>query len=762
MMKRRNWIKCVVAASLFLTATSCKKETGSTPEQEFVDNFKALVMGSKEIDSHQDWNTVGNANINITVDFGVEADYTVYISQTPLIFDSDAVYIGMAKVKSGESKTITIPRPANAALLYAACFDAEGHAISKPFSVMDGTTDISFTGKSPVDVYTYKPTTGNNWSVPVPELPDLSPYTSGTLVNPTDEVELDDEHDVHFVINSDYIGFIPSLGTFSKKSVYVTATWTLTFNQQVLRDNVLIVGAGGKIMVSKDFKLTNSPVDDEGSGQVYVLPGGEITGEGVLEFVTSSGTYIYNGGTITAKNINLNDAILFNAGTIGKSDGTETKINCTANSTNPCVLANTGNAYLAEITGENFAIENAGYLKVNSELKLSDASKMDDGSITECNTLTLNGDANGEKILYMGNAAFMNCLGDISIDNFGMQGPSGSSFKANAVLKVNKCAYCATTDGVAGTYLLDHVELILPDNFPTIFDNGAINVYDGEMKGIGMGKLVTTFSGYYDLYMLYYWLNGYEGRLLNTSNYEWSLSTGKYAFLWKNGVNPCSANVDPSNQTCFYSTSPSYTSGTDANFRKKATGSAPSNGYIFYIFETLESNSKDFDYNDVVLRVNVPFDNGDGTYTSNVQIMCVGNTVKTNVLYQGEPFGEEIHAAMGIDVKAIINTKDVIRGFRKMGEITFNSSNMNIDKLDFSLQTENTAGQLIVESQPSSQGSAPLYLVVNGDNYGKWKWAAEGVNIGIAYPQFSDWASNLQTNTDWYCNSNSSGSVISY
>ena len=758
MMKRMNWIKCVVAASLCLTATSCKKDTGSTPEQEFVDNFMALVMGSKEIDSHQDWNTVGNANVNITVDFGVEADYTVYISQTPLIFDTDAVYIGMAKVKSGESKTITIPRPSNYALLYAACFDAEGHAVSKPFSITEGTTDISFTGKSPVDVYTYKPTTGNNWSVTVPELPDLSPYTSGTLVNPTDEVELDDEHDVHFLISSDFIGFIPSLGTFAKKSVYVAATWTLTFNQQVLRDNVLIVGSGGKIMVSKDFRLTTSPVADESTGHIYVLPGGEITGEGVVEFETSDGTFIYNGGTITAKNINLNEGTLFNAGTIGKSDGTETKITCADNSS--CILANTGNAYLAEISGNNLTIENAGFLKVNGELKISQASKMDDGSIIECDALTLSGDTSGDKVLYMGNAAFINCLGDISIDNFGVQGPSGTSFKANAVLKVNNCAYCATTDGVAGTYLLDHVELIVPDDFPTIFDNGAMNVYDGEMKGIGMGKLVTSFSGYYNLYMLYYWLNGYEGKLLNTSNYEWSLSTGKYAFIWKNGINPYSANVDPSSQTCFYSTSPSYTSGTDTNFRKRATGSAPSNGYIYYIFETLESNSKDFDYNDVVLRVNVPVDNGDGTYTSNVQIMCVGNTVSTYVLYQGQTFGEEIHAAMGIDVKTTINTKDVIRGFRKMGEITFNSSNMSIDNLDFSLQSENSKGELIVENQPTSLGAAPLYLVVNGDSYGKWRWAREGVNIGIAYPQFSDWASNLQTNTDWYCNS--SGSVISY
>ena len=101
---------------------------------------------------------------------------------------------------------------------------------------------------------------------------------------------------MHYQVSSDFTGFIPSLGTFAKKSVYVTATWILTFNQQVLRDNVLIVGEGGKIIVPRGFKLSTSPLADESSGLIYVLPGGEITGDGSVEFATSNGTYSYNAG----------------------------------------------------------------------------------------------------------------------------------------------------------------------------------------------------------------------------------------------------------------------------------------------------------------------------------------------------------------------------------------------------------------------------------------------------------------------------------
>lgn len=764
MMRKNFLIKCVVAASLCLTAISCQKDSGSTPQQEFIDNFKALVMGGKTIDSRQNWNTVGNASVKISVDYGNESDYIVYISQSPILFDADAVYIGMARLKSGESKTINIPRPANTPLLYAACYNAKGHAVCKPFPVMEGTTEVIFTGSIPSESNTYAPTTGNKWSVPARNLPDLSAYTTGTLVNPLVATDLNDEEEVHFKIDTDFIGFVPSLGTFAKKSVYVTATWTLTFNQQVLRDNILIVGEGGKIVVPKDFRLTTKPVGNENSGLIYVLPGGEITGEGKVEFATTGGTYLYNAGIITVKEINLNGSNLYNCGQIGNPGASVTNITCDLDDNgDPGLLTNVSIAELASLTGDCLAIENAGSLKVNGELMLGSASKMDDGSYTQCSSLVLAGDDSGEKVLYMGNAAFMNCIGSISIDNFGVQGPSGSNFNANAILKIKNCTHCSTTDGMPGTYLLDHVELIIPESYPTIFDNGALSIWNTDKQGSGIGSLQESFSGYHSLRLLHYWLNGYEGRILNADNYQWKMIDDRYCLVG-NSTSAAATGVDAVRQTCTYGTSPSYNYRTDyATLYSVPMDFTPKNGAIYYLFEAMEDNLKDFDYNDLVLRVNIPTDNGDGTFSSSVQVMCVGNRTKTTVLLNEEPFGEETHAAIGTPVKTPVNVSTVNRIFRKLDELSFSDGNYRIDRLDLALNMENADGDVNVEHQPTLLGEAPLYIVVNGNDVGKFFWPVEANNIGIAYPKFSIWASDIQASIDWYDrNSAMTGKVVSY
>ena len=731
-MIKKCWMKVFVAVTICLTASGCSKESESTPEEQFKDNFLALVMGGKVVDTQQDWSTSTGLSVKISVDYGNDMDYRVFILPTQAIYDASSTYLGMARLKSGESKTITVCRPAHNALLYAACFDSSGHAVCKAFPAKADGSEVIFSGKQADANAQSTGGMDERWSVPIMQMPDLSDYTTGPFVEVSSmESEPEGNNRLLLSITNDYTGYLPSLGIRGNMGLYVSGTWTLSFNQRVANGNVLVVGNGGKVIIPEGMTLSATSSANGESGQIYVLPGGEITGDGTLEYNTGSGTCSFNAGIIKTKDILLNGCGLYNSGTLGSQMSISTSVTCEAKDGTQGELINRGGAWLLQINGNNFSLKNAANMIIDNELKLSESSRFDDWSYTQCPSLVLSGSAQGDKVVCMGNGAIIETT-DITIDNFGVWGPTGSNFSANALLKVDNCNGCVTTDGKAGTYLLDHVELILPESFSVDYDLDHLT--DNNR-------------------LFYYWLNACEGKLINDNNYRWAQVGNKDALVWNDEIS-ADACGDVSRQTCTYGTSPSY----NTTYLPKTASVEPEPNGMYYAFETIEGSWKDYDYNDVVLRVSVPVDNGDGNYVSNVLVMCVGNGMKTNILYNGADFGDEVHKVIGVDTSKSANVSSISRVFSKLGEISFPDGNTRIDQLRFSVRTEDNGTVRIQET-----GETPLYFVINGSSDRRWFWPIEGINIGVAYPQFCNWASNMQTALYWYAGSNAAaGKVISW
>ena len=721
-MIKKSWIRVFAAVTICLTAVGCTKESESTPEEQFKDNFLALVMGGKEVDTQQDWSTSTGLPVKISVDYGNSMEYRVFILPTPAIYDASACYLGMARLKSGESKSITISHPAHNSLLYAVCFDKDNHAVCKAFPAKAGGSEVIFNGKQPMtQVYAEQPTggMGERWSVPIMQMPDLSDYTTGPFVEVSSMVSEPEGNDrLRLGVSDDYTGYLPSLGIRGNMSVYVSGTWTLSFNQRLANGNVLVVGSGGKVVIPEGMTLSASPSSSGETGQIYVLPGGEITGDGTIEYNTGNGTYSFNAGTITAKEIRLNGCGLYNSGTLGNQKSMLTSVSYVSKEGSQGKLINRGNAWLQQITGDNVSLQNATNMIIENELTLSESSCLDDWSYIKCPALVLSGSAQGDKVVYMGNGATIETT-DITINNFGVWGPTGNNFSANALLKVDNCNGCVTTEGQAGTYLLDHVELILPGSFSVDYDIDAIS--DNNR-------------------LFYYWLNACDGRLINDGNYRWVQVGNKDALVWNDDIS-VSASGDESRQTCTYSTSASYRTA----YLSKGASTEPEPNGVYYAFETIEGSLKDYDYNDVVLRVGVPVDDGSGTYTSNVLLMCVGNSIKTTIIFNGADFGDEVHKVIGVASNKSANVSTITRVFSKLGEISFPDGNASIDQLRFSARTEENGSVRTMET-----GETPLYFVLNGSSDRRWFWPNEGINIGVAYPQFSTWASDMHSALDWY------------
>ena len=465
----------MVALCLSIIATSCSKND-SVSQGEITENFKALVMGGKDIDPNQTWSTGISTPVKVSVNLESDVTYTVYFFISNPAIDANAHYVGMACLKSGESKTVYVVKPTNATQLYAACYGGKGKGICLPVN----GSEISFSGTITNQPSTPKPTTGNNWSVPVINMPSTSKYTTGTMVAPDDiDPESPSEAELHVLIDNEYAGIIPALNSHTNLSVYVTGTWTLTFDQRFINGNVLVVGKGGKVIVPDGFKLSNGGLvgTPTNNGQIIVMPGGEISGNGIVEAAGDANNF-YNGGTVSAANINLAGGAFYNAGTAGSSSSTLTgEANSAGNSGQ---FINYSNATFSNTSGSALGILNAGNIKVHVTLSLSSASRMDDGSTIECSSLSLQGNGSSNSVLCMGNGSYLNCSGSISINNFGVWGPSGNNFSDNALFAANGCSKCTTTEGNANTFMLDHVQLQLSSTFQ------GVDLISGWINGSGV------------------------------------------------------------------------------------------------------------------------------------------------------------------------------------------------------------------------------------------------------------------------------------
>jgi len=636
----------------------------------------ALVMGGKEIDPNQTWTTASTIPVKVSVSLEANKSYKVFFFLDNPSTNTNACYAGMTTLMSGESKTAFVNAPTGTAKLFAACYDENGLAICNPIS----GSEVNFSGTITSTPGTPSPTTGNTWSVPAVSMPSTAKYTTGDMVTPGNiDPDMPSDKELHILIDKEYKGILPALNSHTNLSVYVTGTWTLTFDQRVPNGNVLVVGNGGKIVIPDDFKLSNGGADSTSpSGTIIVLPGGEITGGGIAE-ATADASNFYNGGTVSVKSIRLVGGTLYNAGIIGT--GSTTIIGDANTAGHSCQFINFASASLSEASGSALGVLNAGTMKVTGTLKLSSASRMDDGSSIECGSIALQGDGTSNSVLQMGNSAYLNCNGAISINNYGVWGPSGSSYKSNALFKAEACTQCQTIPGNANTFMLDHVQLQLP----------------------------TTFQGF-DLVSA--WING----------------SGEGIFA--------------SRQTCYFS------------FQGNAS---PSYNGMFYAFEIPSENEiKDFDYNDLVLLVSAPYDNGDGTFTSFISVAAIGSERPILLYYKGEQIGQEVHDLMNIEKDKTINANKVVTMPRYLGEIKFNGD-ADITRLPFSLHFSDKDGSNAESiSQPTTSRQAPLFVAVSADAQGKWRWCKEGSNIGLAYLMFGTWASNQKSATDWYTNTNAS------
>ena len=724
-MKKKYLMNGMAVLALGLMAVSCSKEVEYSPEAS--KNHAEDVLGVT-IDSNQDWKMSQETNVYVTVNLGLDQEYTVILYDKNPLYNSDAVYFVKQQVKEGGTAAKTISLPAASDTYYVAVFDTKKHCVVKTVTIEDGMIDITFGdtaaktsrrasesdyqgsyAKSANDFL--NPTTGrdvwgNTWQLTTRQISEseMKKYTAiydndikenSTLSNKLNgdyypghsdgkhfRVTANTEIKRVFHVNGEY-------GVYNDVVIYIQGKVHL--NGNTLNGPTLVVADGGEIIIDGKTDMSNA-------GRFVVLPGGKITGKKDAIYNVNNGAPCYNAGTIEFNGeLNVNGSDVYNCGTINvdllrnTSGGFFTNFGTITARTN----IGAGDSY-------NSIIVNACYMKYTGNagigtLTMLDNSRLDVGGTAEFNqkTQTLyNNSVIDAGALYVNSTTFLGT--DDTSDN--------------AVIKTEKI------------YFAD--EMYVNQDKNDKYQNENWTYVARKIDGKGNIYLDWDNAQTYDK----------EGNQITLDNGYTMLSVVRAA-----GWNYTTESSSPFSIPAGECTGAGYNPGDDG-------GDIPGEPAVWtYAFE--DSYFCDYDMNDLVIQV---CENEDDEDKIDVTLCCTGATYDL-YLYLGTSAlfgGVEVHRALGGTAGKFINTGDTSNEkFESMGlqTTTINKpSGFTFATADFWILSPE--GKIHV----ATNGQDPHGVVIPG----YWAWPLEWVCVKEAYPDFVGFAadSQHQTNIDWYKN----------
>lgn len=356
MMNKKYLMNGFAALALVASVSSCTKDVTAMSQGEIDEKSKEnaeLQLGLR-IPDGQTWNMASQVEANVSVNLGLDQEYTVAVYDKNPLYDSSARFYTMGKVQEGGSFNASITLPTAAKTVYIATYDSKNRSVVNTVNVENGKIVANIGGSgvaaknravedasvypdyvktldnylNPASVVVY----GNNFTVANISLEGMASYTALTDAiitgdtsqgnhtlsdknsNPTEHfpgngdgkhyrVAADTEITEVFNINGTY-------GVINDAVIYIEGTVHL--NGNTLNGPTLVVAPGGKIILDGNTDMSNA-------GRIVVMAGGSIeAAENVTPtFNVNNGAACYNAGTIDFDGqLNVNGSDTYNKGTI--------------------------------------------------------------------------------------------------------------------------------------------------------------------------------------------------------------------------------------------------------------------------------------------------------------------------------------------------------------------------------------------------------------------------------------------------------------
>ncbi len=373
-MNKKYLMKGMAALALLAGISSCVKDvdgsSSSINEEQKAKENAELQLGFM-IPDGQTWDMASQVTADISVNLGLDQEYTVGIYDKNPLYDSSAKFFVMETVKEGEALSTSFSLPTSLDQVYVATYDSKNRSVVNTVDVENGQIVANIGGTAAdsrsmravedASVYPQYVKTLNNYLNPsladinailsksdqtkwmveqnkmslgtAPTLDAMKAYpaitddiianeTSNKNHNLSDKSWFYDPAD--FPAHSDGKHYRVAANTEVKEVFKISGTQyvindaviyvegILHLNGNTLNGPTLVVAPGGKIILDGKTEMSNA-------GRIVVMKGGSlVTPEGKsADFFVNNGAACYNAGTINIKGeLNVNGSDFYNNGTI--------------------------------------------------------------------------------------------------------------------------------------------------------------------------------------------------------------------------------------------------------------------------------------------------------------------------------------------------------------------------------------------------------------------------------------------------------------
>ncbi|MCR5472962.1 MAG: DUF4842 domain-containing protein [Prevotella sp.] len=693
----------------------------SQPSKEQVQKNVAEKLGI-EIDPNQNWNTSTAITANVSVNLGLDQEYTLVIYDKNPLFEDDVFYYAKTVVKEGDTATLKLDVPSADSVFYAAVFDSKYRRLVQSAYREDSVLTMNFgtaasesrsnrAAENDADAAPYaktlndylNPTGVESWkTVQQISIAQMKNYTvidddivgskfeGRSLQNPTYpggvRTEYGDLQHYRVPANVELRQSFNTNGysnTYNGLVLYIEGKVHLVGSNS-LNDITLVVAEGGEII------LDASENHFSGTGRFVVCPGGKITGVHGATFNVNNGGWCYNAGTIDYNGtLNLNGSHFYNNNTVN--------VDVLMGTSQSTYFVNFGhitartNAMQADAYNQN--IVNGCYMKFTGNAGVGGLTMLKNSRLDVGGQLYITG--NG---LWGG---FRNELHHLSLITAG-------SIKANGATLYGPTAYNEfAVVKVGSVYANNDTDLQTADNLYMDWNSANFYMHDGT-------KIDQNFYNYY-------YMRGMVNRISKWTNEDNSTFTIPRGDCTGNGYHDTSevpSQVIPGEPAVWT-----------------------------YAFE--DTPLGDYDMNDVVIKVS---ENAEDATRLDITLCCTGAAnnltvyLDDMVLFAGS--GKEVHQVFGQAAGKFINTVNDGIKVDPITETIRKPANFSFETADFWIKSP--SGDVHV----AKQGEDPHGIVVPGN----WRWPREFQCIKDAYPNFIEFAKDASTTDDnikkWYETSN--------